>query len=103
MAIPEEAQGSDEPVQEAHHVLWRAQHSQVLGQERDSSIRAGVKVHLSPKGYMGQAETSVFSALLASLVYSSGRVPRPDGGQQFPPPGSLETLKQQAGLTEDEG
>lgn len=33
VAIPEEAQGSDQPVQEAHHVLWRAQHSQVLGQE----------------------------------------------------------------------
>lgn len=62
-----------------------------------------MKVHLNPKGYMEQAETCVFSALLASLAYSSGREPRPDGGQQFPPPGSLGTLKQQAGLTKDEG
>lgn len=50
-----------------------------------------MKVHLSPKSYMEQAETFVFLALPASPAYSSGREPRPDGGQQFSHPGSLET------------
>lgn len=50
-----------------------------------------MKVHLSPKGYTKQAENLVCSAVLASLAYSSDREPTPDGGQQFPPPGSFGT------------